>query len=190
MARRQALLDLGGFDEALYPNEENALMDDLQKQGGKLLYDPEFVVYRRPRSTLGAFFRMLLTYGRGRAEQFRLHPTFGSAINFAPPLFCAYLLALPWSNMAFSRGWLGMVDFPKLGWMLLNLPLWAYAAALILQTAATVSRKGLGRGLASMPLVYCANMLYGLGFWHGLFTRLRGPEERKTPEVTVERIAV
>ncbi len=41
LARRDALLELGGFNEALYPNEENALMDELQKRGGKLLYDPD-----------------------------------------------------------------------------------------------------------------------------------------------------
>src|SRR5204863_9086759 len=91
VARRSALLELGGFNEALYPNEENALMDKLQKRGGRLLYDPEFVVYRRPRASLKAFAKMLMTYGRGRAEQFRLHPTFGSALNFVPPLFCLYL---------------------------------------------------------------------------------------------------
>ena len=91
LARRDALLELGGFDESLYPNEENALMDELQKRGGKLIYDPELVVYRRPRPTLKAFGKMLLNYGRGRAEQFRLHPTPGSALNFAPPLFCLYL---------------------------------------------------------------------------------------------------
>ena len=89
------MLELGGFNEALYPNEENALMDELQKRGGKLIYDPQLVVHRRPRSNLKAFAKMLLTYGRGRAEQFRLHPTPGSALNFVPPLFCVYLLALP-----------------------------------------------------------------------------------------------
>ena len=47
---RAALLELGGFNEALYPNEENALMDELQKRGGKLLYDPDLAVARRPRS--------------------------------------------------------------------------------------------------------------------------------------------
>src|SRR5581483_11172247 len=31
MVRRDAMLELGGFNEALYPNEENALMDELQK---------------------------------------------------------------------------------------------------------------------------------------------------------------
>ena len=40
VARREAMLELGGFNEALYPNEENALMDELQKRGGKLIYDP------------------------------------------------------------------------------------------------------------------------------------------------------
>src|SRR5262249_41956911 len=55
MARKDAMLQLGGFDEKLYPNEENALMDALQKGGGKLLYDPAFTVLRRPRPTLKAF---------------------------------------------------------------------------------------------------------------------------------------
>ena len=52
LARRETVLRHGGFNEALYPNEENALMDDIQKHGGKLLYDPELLVYRRPRRTL------------------------------------------------------------------------------------------------------------------------------------------
>src|SRR5664279_3328902 len=80
-ARRQTMLELGGFNEALYPNEENALMDELQKRGGKLIYDPEILVRRRPRSNLKSFAKMLMTYGRGRAEQFREYPTFGSALN-------------------------------------------------------------------------------------------------------------
>jgi hypothetical protein len=70
-------------------------MDQLQQLGFKLVYDPDFVVLRRPRSSLRAFCRMLLTYGRGRAEQFRVHPTFGSVLNFVPPLFCLYLISLP-----------------------------------------------------------------------------------------------
>ena len=87
LARRATLLEVGGFDEALYPNEENALMDEVQKRGGGLLYDPEVVAERRPRGTLQAFCKMLMNYGRGRAEQFRLHPTPGSAMNFVPPVF-------------------------------------------------------------------------------------------------------
>src|SRR5437879_4803201 len=42
LARREAMTELGGFNEALYPNEANALMDELHKRGGKLISDLEF----------------------------------------------------------------------------------------------------------------------------------------------------
>jgi len=110
VARRDALLALGGFNEALYPNEENALMDELQKNGGKLIYDPELIVHRRPRHTLKAFCKMLMTYGRGRAEQFRLHPTPGSALNFVPPLFCVYLALLMGLGVVGRIGLIGRIN--------------------------------------------------------------------------------
>jgi len=97
-ARRQALLDLGGFNEALYPNEENALMDELQKRGGKLIYDPQLLVHRRPRSSLKSFARMLMTYGRGRASSFACTPP-GLRAQFCPP---ALLLVL--TRFGASRG--------------------------------------------------------------------------------------
>ena len=56
-------------------------MDAVLKRG-KLLYDPEMIVHRRPRSNFKSFAKMLYSYGGGRAQQFRLHPTAGSFINF------------------------------------------------------------------------------------------------------------
>jgi hypothetical protein len=70
---------------------------------------------------------MLMTYGRGRAEQFRLHPTPGSALNFVPPLFCLYLLMLP-------LGWIWPWAFG---------PLIIYALAVVLQGVALIPRGGL-----------------------------------------------
>src|SRR5206468_230099 len=130
LARRAEMLELGGFNEALYPNEENALMDELQKRGDKLMYDPDFVVHRRPRSNLRAFMKMLMTYGRGRAEQFRLHPTPGSALNFVPPAFCIYLLAVLacWIGRAFLP-WLASIR------MVILVPLALYALMVLGQIA-------------------------------------------------------
>lgn len=187
VARREALLELGGFNEALYPNEENALMDELQKRGGKLMYDPDLVVYRRPRTSLRAFAGMLLTYGRGRAEQFRLHPTPGSALNFVPPLFVAYLAALV------AERWLGP---------LLLAPLALYGTAVVGQAAVLrvpAPRGGTGgvevglgqrifRRLAMIPLIVLTHVLYGAGFWRGLFTRLHA-SARESPPVSLETVA-
>jgi succinoglycan biosynthesis protein ExoA len=169
-ARRADLVELGGFDESLYPNEENALMDELQKRGGKLLYDPEFVVYRRPRPTLRAFIKMLMTYGRGRAEQFRLHPTPGSALNFVPPLFCLYLIIGPW---------FGLIGL---------LPLAAYFVVVLGQTLLSAKDHGLLKGLLALPLVILTHIFYGLGFWRGLFTKLKKTAQER-PQVSLERVS-
>lgn len=166
MARRETLLRHGGFDEALYPNEENALMDDIEKEGGKLIYDPDLYVERRPRRTLKAFCKMLMTYGRGRAEQFRLHPGPGSALNLIPPLFCLFVLATPLAPS-------------------LTLPLWGlYLLLLILQTL--LVGKGIRR-VGVFPLLFLTHLLYGVGFWRGLFTHPK-PQPRSTYEaIKLER---
>jgi hypothetical protein len=173
VARRGPLLELGGFNEALYPNEENALMDELQKRGGKLIYDPDLTVERRPRSSLAAFARMLRTYGRGRAEQFRLHPTIGSALNFVPPLFLVYLCLLP------LLCWVSW-------WCLL--PLGFYSLAVLGQVVALLPAAGFSRSIAAAPLVVLTHVLYGAGFWRGLCTKLKAPQQRDPVPVDLERV--
>ena len=113
---------------------------------------------------------MLWNYGRGRAEQFRLHPTPGSVLNFAPPLFCVYLpMAAAW------RGWLL--------W-----PLAAYALAVLAQTLALRGPKGwpMARVAAAIAMTH---LWYGAGFWRGLFTRLGSPASEKTADITIEHVA-
>ena len=180
LARRATMLELGGFDEALYPNEENALMDELQKRGGKLIYDPGVVAHRRPRPTLRAFCRMLMTYGRGRAEQFRLHPTPGSAMNFVPPVFVVYCVAIH----------LAVLLLPFSDWLMLGLvPMLFYWGALIAQTVWSMGRFGFVRSQTAFSLLFATHVFYGVGFWRGLFTRV-DRSKPATTEVTFDRIAL
>ncbi len=195
LTRRDTMIELGGFNEALYPNEENALMDEIQKRGGRLVYDPALYVYRRPRHSLGAFFRMLKTYGRGRAEQFRVHPTLGSALNFAPPLFLIYLIALPF-----------VFIFTRFG-PILSLPFALYVLIVLLQTAVLIAagpprpaRPPPGAPphpggfthfincLIAMPLIGLALIIYGYGFWLGLFSRLDAKVSRERAGVVLESV--
>ncbi len=176
LARRQAMLELGGFNEALYPNEENALMDELQKRGGKLIYDPQLLVHRRPRSNLKSFARMLMTYGRGRAEQFRLHPTPGSALNFIPPLFCLYLVALPLLLALIPIGKVCLV------------PLAFYGLAVLAQAVVLAAGGRVVQSFAATPLIVLTHILYGLGFWRGLFTTLKPRGPQQAPPVVLETV--
>lgn len=183
LARRADLVELGGFNEALYPNEENALMDELQKRGAKLIYDPQFIVHRRPRHSLGAFFKMLRTYGRGRAEQFRVNPTIRSAPNFVPPLFCLYLLMLAIFQLTAMGRSLGPIKIVS------ALPLALYLFAILAQTLASIPTFGLRNSILAMPLLVAPHLCYGYGFWRGLFTVLhRGGENRQRTAVLLEAV--
>jgi hypothetical protein len=182
MARRDEMLRLGGFDEALYPNEENALMDAVHQSGSRMIYDPGFIAHRRPRPTLRAFCRMLFTYGRGRAEQFRRHPTPGSMLNFVPPLFLLYAV-----GCGIGAALLGAGLVPKwVAWG--GLPMVAYSAAVVGQTLALVPGHGLVRSVAALPLQVASHLFYGAGFWRGLVTRLRQPGDRPVTDVALDRL--
>ena len=118
-----------------------------------------------------------MTYGRGRAEQFRLHPTPGSALNFVPPLFCLYLLALPFVLTLTAMGKLYLV------------PLGFYALAVLAQAGALAAGGQLLQSLAAIPLIVLTHILYGLGFWRGLFTPLRRPGQRPPGQVVLEHVS-
>src|SRR5579864_1036223 len=178
VSRRGVLLETGGFDEALYPNEENALMDAVG-QRGKLLYDPGMIVHLRPRSNFRSFAKMLFSYGRGRAEQFRLHPTAGSAINFVPPAFCLYLLAAIICVAArLVPAWLGLA------------PLGLYLVAVLIQGMAVMTRAGVLAGLRALPLLALTNILYGAGVLRGLFSKIARVKPGGATDIRLEMVAV
>jgi glycosyltransferase involved in cell wall biosynthesis len=180
IARRDAVLEVG-FNPKLCPNEENAMMDGVQKRGGKLLYDPEFFVHRRPRANLRTYAKMLLYYGGGRAQQFRLHPTFASLPNFIPPLFCLYLLMLPVLPCVFP--------FSK-GPLLAVLPLVLYILAVLGQTICIAGRSKVSLAMRALPLIILTNILYGLGFWRGLFIKIVPPSPVSDRDIRFETVPV
>ncbi|MDG1891952.1 MAG: glycosyltransferase [Verrucomicrobiota bacterium] len=162
LVRRRTFDETGGFDESLYPNEENALMEAIARKGGGLWYDPGLRVHRYPREKLSGFLWMLFRYGRGRAQQFRLHPSLGSVQNMAPACFLGYLMVLlptlligPISS--FSGFWMGVIMLPAI----------AYLGALALQTLWNMRHYGLIRSLAAAPGLFFCHVSYGLGFLAG-----------------------
>jgi len=181
IARRDAVLQVG-FDPKLWPNEENAMMDGIKQRGGKLLYDPEFIVHRRPRRTFRAYARMLLFYGGGRAHQFRLHPTLDSLPNFIPPLFCLYLIALPFVVAAFWS--------MKTMVLLSLLPLALYLLVVLAQTVSVAARSNPALAMLSMPLMILTNILYGLGFWRGLIIKIPTPPAAPEKDIRFETVPV
>lgn len=185
MMDRRTFLDLGGFDERLYPNEENDLIVRFQKAGGEAWYAPEAGVWRSQRPTLRLFLRQVFTYGRGRAEQTRVRPSSLSPMAPAAAVFALYLGLLPvWAAGAWlvlGRIGLGAILLPGLAHALLSL---ATSVRIGIQSGS------LGTALRAFPLFALNHAGYGIGFLAGLVGWARGRTPSASEPITIERIAL
>lgn len=71
--RKKAFLEAGGYPLEIIPCEENVLVNNIQKLGYKVIYNPFAIVYhRRPRIFM-EYWRTIFDYGRGRGIMMRRH---------------------------------------------------------------------------------------------------------------------
>ena len=170
--RRTVFIDSGGFDERLYPNEENELLDRIVSRGLKLVHSPEMAVHRSQRRTLRLFIRQMFAYGRGRAQQTLIAGP-GTITGFAPLLFLMYLLLLP--ALPLTRFTLA--------------PLFAYLALVFSSSVSAVVKSGsLSRTLmiSLYPLMHISN---GWGLFCGLFGGKHGKSKAcDAAGITIRRI--
>ncbi|MDD2851973.1 MAG: glycosyltransferase family 2 protein [Desulfuromonadaceae bacterium] len=151
--RRSVFIDLGGFNESLYPNEENEFLERVASAGYSVLHDPCMYVSRSQRKTLKAFIRQMFSYGRGRAQQSLMTSSY-SMTSFIPLFFVAYL-ALCLMCLKFMLLLLPLVVYLTLAFAS---SLWEYR-----RTKASFSLLLLG----IFPLMHVVN---GLGLFYGLIT--------------------
>jgi hypothetical protein len=67
-------------------------------------------------------------------------------------------------------------------------PLGLYPLAVLAQGLVLAADGHVLRSLAAIPLIVLTHILYGLGFWRGLFTRLRQKGQQPPPQVVLETI--
>lgn len=169
--RKARFLALGGFDERLYPNEENELLERIGRDGGRLIHDPDLAVYRSQRPTFSAFCRQLYGYGRGRGEQTVLSGIV-KPITFIPSLFLLYLLLLPLAHKA-----------------VYYLPLLCYLILTLFMTLFEGIKSGRPRSALFLPVVFpFFHVCYGLGMIRGLCSCRCKRAPQGEAEVTIRRV--
>jgi glycosyltransferase involved in cell wall biosynthesis len=83
--RKEAILEVGGFDERFTRAQDWELNFRLREKGGLIYFDPRLTVTYRPRSTVKALAKQYFEYGRWRRVVSRRHH---GTINYrylAPP---------------------------------------------------------------------------------------------------------
>ena len=94
--RKNALLEIGGFDETLITGEDVDLNWRLQEAGYKLAYRPQTGVKHKVRETTRKFFKQHFNYGIGTAQLLKKYRSkVLKHIYLRGFLFTIYLLGLP-----------------------------------------------------------------------------------------------
>jgi cellulose synthase/poly-beta-1,6-N-acetylglucosamine synthase-like glycosyltransferase len=167
--RKETFLSLGGFNERLYPNEENELLDRVLASGRTLVHIPRMSVRRSQRRTLSQFIRQMFSYGRGRAQQSLISGSF-SFFSFIPLYFVVYLLL---ASMLASH-------------VIMLVPLYVYLALTVFFTAVECVRSGTITTVMLLLIYPLMHVVNGAGLLVGL---LGGkPALADDPGIVVRRI--
>jgi glycosyltransferase involved in cell wall biosynthesis len=145
---RDALNEIGGFDERFIRAQDWELNFRLRERGGKIFFDPRLEVTYRPRPNLAALAKQYFEYGRWRRVVSRKH---AGTINYrylAPPFALAGTVI---SLIA------GLLVSP---WLLV--PAGVYAAFTLI--AGIALGKGLLEKLLMPAVLFTMQMSWGAGF--------------------------
>jgi succinoglycan biosynthesis protein ExoA len=82
---RDALLAVGGFDEALERNSDYEINWRLRQGGDRLVFEPSIVTRYRPRGSVGDLARQFWWYGRWKERVVRQHPRSLRLRHLVPP---------------------------------------------------------------------------------------------------------
>lgn len=170
--KRDVFVKEGGFNEELYPNEENEFVNRLRAKGYCLMYHPRAMVYKSMRPTLAKFAKQIFSYGRGRMEHSLISPFTANLVYLIPLVFCLYLLTL-----FFLRGNVFMIPF----YLYLGLNLGSSAVI------GFSNRKG--SLFVVLPFIFFIEHLsYGLGLIWGFTKRVFRLAKTSQGEVKVVKV--
>lgn len=162
--RRETLLRVGMFDEALVRNQDDELNLRLRRGGGRIWQSPRIRSWYRPRASLRALYRQYYQYGFWKVAVIRKHTLPASWRHLAPAAFVASVLLL-----AGAAPWWGAAR------PLLAAELGAYALFMVAGSLDIARRAGWDLLPLLPPTLACYHLGYGLGFLHGMFRgRARG----------------
>ncbi len=151
--RKEVFEELNGFNESLYPNEENEFLARVAERGLKIVHDPALFILRSKRKDYPGFIRQCFNYGRGRAEQASLSFSLNDLVNFVPAFFVIYLA---------SEAAIG-------GMGLLPMALYAAADAFFSVRAGIEYKDGVLGAMCFLDF-FILHVSYGIGTLAGFFT--------------------
>jgi len=170
--RRGVFVKEKGFNEVLYPNEENEFVNRLVRKNYSFIYDPDIIIYKSQRGSVVNFSKQLWKEGWGRTRHFLIHPSFFEPLFLLPAFFLFYLISLIFVHNA-----------------LYLIPLALYLIWITIGSFDMVFRgKSLIYFLLGIPLFFIFHLSYAVGTITGFSKRFDPKAKYKVPVIRLEKI--
>lgn len=153
--RKNVFKKIGGFNVKLFPGEDPEFFARAKKNGFKIAYVPNVLIYHKRRPTLKKFMEQFFKYGYFRLKKEVLQKTRPKLVFYMPSFFIIYLILLPF---------LALIS------KLLLLPFIVYIIIDIIASIYMAIKKADFLALFVLPFIFFAlHLSYGLGMiWHSL----------------------
>jgi cellulose synthase/poly-beta-1,6-N-acetylglucosamine synthase-like glycosyltransferase len=161
MYKKNAIQEVGCFDEKFLIGQDGDLNYRISKKGYKFLYIPEAQVLHHRRGTFKSFSVRMFKYGMWMAELFKKHGEFVRWYAFLPSIAIIFAVILLISSIKFF--------IP----IMLLLVLMAIYFILVLITSIQVTYKMRSKyGLFALFVIPIQHVTYGLGFLYSFANSL------------------
>ena len=165
---KKLFLELGGFNNNLYPNEENDFFARAQTHS-RLFYLPSATIYKLENWTLLTFIIKIFTYGRGRSRRLIISKKPFNLLYLAP----SALILTVFFYILFD------VD-------LLLLPILIYMSLTILTSIYSLLKNKNLLFLFLPFIFFIGHIAYGVGIFTGLTNIILVNKNNKTNNIAIE----
>lgn len=161
LVRKKVFQKIRGFNSSYWPGEDTKLCLDIIQNDGKILYDPNLIVYHHRRKNLLAHLKQVGNYGLHRGYFVkRLPQTSCRPIYFIPSLFLIFVIFSIGAFLSKPAPWLVQI---------IALIYLTYAAGLVLSMLQIWWRENkIWIGFFAMPYIFLTHLVYGARFLQGL----------------------
>ena len=158
IVRKSIFTKIGGFKSEYWPGEDTKLCLEIIKEGGKILYAPDVIVWHHRRSGLFRHLKQIGNYGLHRGFFAKRYPeTSFKLLYFIPSFFVLYLCLLIVFLFFFS----GLAYYLAFGFVL-------YTGALIYAFFDINGKVKYFRiSLVSLYYIVLTHIWYGIRFFYG-----------------------
>ena len=169
---RREVMEKIRFDPKLFPGEDPKFIDDAKKQGFKVAYSPDIILYHRRRSSIKALVKQIFNYGKVRPAKESFIKTIHMGFFLIPSIFLIYLISLLFAiiiNLSTTGNFIAVEN--RFLWFA---PLILYGMLTLLFSLYDSIKNKNYKAILFLPFIYpIIHMSYGAGMIWGYLKKLK-----------------